>query len=145
MDQEIMAGLGYGEMRQVEDTRSDEIKEFLAIGCTVMNRVKSPRWPDTVKGVILQKNQFSCFNANDPNRDRVMLFLTSKHPQKLYDTLMNYASAILEGRCDDFSNNANHYAAEWFFHKKRKSRHWVQKMKIVAMYGGHVFFTDGKQ
>ncbi len=144
-EQELMAGLLYGEGRQVEDTRSDEIKEFLAIGCTVMNRIKSHRWPNTVRRVILQRNQFSCFNANDPNRERIRLFLTRKHPQKLYDTLMNYSAAVLDGRCVDFSEKANHYAAGWFVQKKYGTNHWVQKMKIVALYGGHVFFTDGKR
>lgn len=41
------------------EAQSESYNGKLAVGIVVMNRVKSSRYPDTIKGVIYQKYQFS--------------------------------------------------------------------------------------
>jgi hypothetical protein len=44
-------------------TETNRPEEFPAILQVILNRVASPRYPDTVEEVILQRKQFSRFNA----------------------------------------------------------------------------------
>lgn len=143
-DLELMIGNCYGEARLQEGDWSEEIKEYLAIGCTVMNRVKSQRWGGTPKSVILQHKQFSWTNANDPSREKVLYFLQNKVPNNLYNDLKVYMTSVLNGKCIDFSNGANHYVAMWLYEKEKKQK-WIEDMTIVASYGGHIFLDDGRK
>lgn len=142
-NQELMAGNMFGEARMVEDNVMDEIREYLAIGGVVMNRAKSHRWPGIPGEVILQKSQFSWLNEGDPNSDMVYTFLKNRTPQPQYVRMMGLAQMLLEGRCDDFSNGANHYVAEWLWRQKLGTDHWCQRLRLTAVWGGHLFMTDG--
>ena len=138
---EIMIGNMYGEARLVEGDKSDDIREYLAIGNVVLNRTKSSRWPNTPKDVMLQRNQFSWTNEGDPSRLKVIGFLNQKSPAPLYRRLRIYAEAILSGRTVDFSNGANHYVAMWLYERESKQS-WISRMMITAAYGGHIFLKQ---
>jgi hypothetical protein len=142
-DQELLAGNMYGEARFTEDSEMEEMREYLAIGCVVMSRVRSHRWPGTAKEVILQKSQFSWLNPGDPSGELVYQFLRHKQPEKLYKPMMGVALSILEGRTSDFSNGANHYIALWLWRQKLGTSHWCQRFKLTEALGGHLFFDDG--
>ena len=43
-----------------------------AMAWVIRNRVESKRFPNTYKEVVLQRKQFSSWNTNDPNYDRVV-------------------------------------------------------------------------
>ncbi len=45
----------------------------VAVGMVILERVKDRRWPDTIRGVILQPMQFSCWNFHDPDREPVSM------------------------------------------------------------------------
>lgn len=55
-------------------TDSEHLAAYYS-GAVVMNRVKSPLWPDTVKGVVYQKGQYST----------TKYFYTKELPQEVYD------------------------------------------------------------
>lgn len=139
-DMELMIGNMYGEARLVESGWSDDVREYLAIGGAVMNRTKSPRWGNTPKVVILQPYQFSWTNQGDPSRKAVYDFLINK-PEPRYRQMKMYAEAVLEGRCIDFSNGADHYVALWLYERESKQA-WIKKMEIKAIWGGHIFLKD---
>lgn len=50
----IMAHLLAGECQSYPD------EEQLNVGSVVLNRVKNPSYPNTIKGVVFQKGQYSC-------------------------------------------------------------------------------------
>jgi len=141
--QQLMAGNFYGEGRFVESTLVGEVQEWLAIGETVMNRYHSNRWPQSIKGVILEKAQFSWLNDGDPSNEATWSFLKNQSPPATYKTMMLYANTVITGKCIDFSNGANHYVAEWFYRKAPKD-HWCYDMEIKAAWGGHIFLSDGR-
>lgn len=145
-DIELMIGNMYGEARFIEGDVSDDVREYICIGCVVINRVNDPRWPNTVKEVILQRKQFSWTNPGDPSRDKVIAFLTTGKETKTYKQLKIYAQAILDNRVIDFSHGAQYYVARWLYEREQK-QDWIDTLKITAIYGGHVFLweprTDG--
>ena len=50
----ILAHVICGEAQSYSD------EEQLYVGSVVLNRVNSDRYPDTIKGVVFQKNQYTC-------------------------------------------------------------------------------------
>lgn len=138
---ELMIGNMYGEARMVEGDLIDDVREYIAIGNVVMNRVKDKRWPDTVKEVILQWKQFSWTNAGDPSRQAVINFLKSESNTKRYRRLEAYAEKILEGKTVDLSLGSCFYVAEWYYIKEKKQK-WIDEKVIAAAYGGHIFLRD---
>lgn len=140
-DVHVLAGLFYGEARIVEDTHIDDVKEYLAIGNTVLNRVALSRFPDTVKDVILQPRQFSCFNLDDPNLEHIYSFLINYSP--LFNKMSLYADMVLKKQTRDFSCGADHYVALWLYERRKGyGTHWMYKMKITSIYGGHIFLKE---
>lgn len=135
---ELMIGNLFGEARSIEGDVSDDIREYLAIGGCVMNRVNSKRFPNTIKEVILAHKQFSWTNAGDPSRDKVISFLETKQPHTMYNRLKIFAEAVIERRSVDFSYGADHYVARWLYEKTDKQR-WITEMQITGVWGGHVF------
>lgn len=51
------------------EARGSSLAAMTAVYHVILNRVADPRgrWPKTIVQVILQHEQFSSFNANDPN------------------------------------------------------------------------------
>lgn len=139
-DIQLMTALWYGEARNMELSPVDEIKEYMAIGSTVLNRVDSSRFPDNVRDVILQPKQFSCFNPGDPNSQIIYEFLKSPSVKQMQIKMFMepYVHAVLFGKTRDFSNGADHYVARWFYETCNDS-HWCRDMEVTAIHGGHVF------
>lgn len=143
---ELIIANWYGEARMVEDNWIDDLKEYFAIWGVVKHRMDSPKWKgDTVYEILLQKNQFSWTRETTPQEkqysDDVWMFVKNKS-NKLYAKLEPYAHACFKGRVRDFSNGADHYAAEWLYRQKHGTNHWTQLYKIEAAYGGHLFFNS---
>lgn len=140
---ELMIGNMFGEARRQEGDLSDDIREWLAIGNVVKNRVLSPKFPNDYKSVILQPEQFSWTNINDPSRDNVIEFLNMKFPARLYQRMRQYSLDILNGDSIDFSYGALYYVAEWLYIKPEGEKaSWIDKMIITAVWGGHIFLKE---
>jgi N-acetylmuramoyl-L-alanine amidase len=91
----------------------------LAVACVVMNRVRNGNYPNTVKGVIYEPNQFSPAGNGK---------LSKAKPSK---DSMKAAKAALSGE-----NNVP--GAVYFFNPKREPEK-LKKVKVVATIGNHVF------
>ena len=142
---QLMAGLFWGEARMWEADKTEEMREYIAIGQVVMNRVKSKGYPDTIHDVILQPGQFSCFNEDDPNNDKIWMFLKNQSPAAIYYTMLTVATGVIAGLYENKIADAKNYVATWFYKTTKGSDHWCQKMFDIARYGGHTFLTDYKQ
>jgi N-acetylmuramoyl-L-alanine amidase len=49
------------------EARGSSLPALTAIWWVLQNRLASPKFPKSLPAIILQHNQFSSFNANDPN------------------------------------------------------------------------------
>lgn len=83
--------------------------------------------------VCLQPYQFSCWNANDPNRSKMDSFL--KLPQAGYAMLLAENMHKLNTK---FIGNADHYMTIKLWKTGRVK--WARGQKPVAYAGTHVFF-----
>lgn len=97
----------------------------VAVAATVLNRVKDPRFPNTVEGVIYQYvNGIPQFSPVDDGR--IHLPATPQARQAVLDALSG----------SDPSNGAL-----GFFNPEKTSNQWVRAQPVTASIGNHLFFT----
>lgn len=93
----------------------------MAVGNVVMNRVASPKYPNTVKGVLAQKNQFTTYQGGK---------LANRTPNA---SSIIAAKLVLDGGVVEETEGA------LFFNSA--SGTWVSRNKeCVAVIGGHKFY-----
>jgi len=93
---------------------------------TIINRVQSHRYPDTVCGVVKQKHQFSFYWDDKPE---------SIDDYKAFEKSLTYAMLALETRQTKIPTVC-HYA------RLDLSPYWAENMQAYLV-GNHVFYKGG--
>jgi spore germination cell wall hydrolase CwlJ-like protein len=125
-DQEIIAKTIYGE------SRNQPYIGQTAIACVIINRANHGGWwGKTPRDVCLKPWQFSCWNANDPNRPIIMAVDASDH---IYATCMEIASMALSGDLADITDGADSYCVTGLV------TDWNRNLIPVAVIGAHSFY-----
>lgn len=114
-DRECLKRAMYFESRRTSENG------FLAVGSVIMNRLTSGIYPETICGVVAQKNQFA------PG------VMTRKMDESTAPDLNNAADAVLKGARHPDVKNA------MFFHTEGYSFPY-NNMHYVAAAGGNVFY-----
>ncbi|MEG2348678.1 MAG: cell wall hydrolase [Clostridia bacterium] len=109
------------------EARGEPYQGQVAVGAVVLNRVKSPEFPNTIAGVIYQKSQFTC--VTDGQFDK---------PIEKGSTVYQAAKEALSGA--DPSNGAL-----YFFDPKHTKSKWLFSLKVVTTIGGHRFCLEDKK
>ena len=104
-----------------QETRGGSYRHKCIVTNVVLNRVKDSRFPNTVKGVLLQKNQFSSTWNYYQKRN------------KPDDNTVNAVNDVLNSRVEDESNGA------LYFHSM-SSDGWFSSLCFVMEMEGHRFF-----
>ena len=132
-DEVLLARMLFGEARSCSD------EEKTAVAYTVLNRVDDgKRWNGTtIRGVVLKPWQYSCFNRNDPNKEKL------KDPEK-YDKIswercLGVAQGVVSRESKDFTKGATHY-----FNPNVVNPSWASKMTRIGRIGNskHVFYRE---
>jgi N-acetylmuramoyl-L-alanine amidase len=108
-----------------------------AITWVVLNRLarEKGRFPRTVQGIIYQPYQFSCFNRNDPQCEKVKV-VTEADPA--FVEAMAAVTAVLTGKVPDPTNGSDHY-----HHIAMKPYPaWASKLYPQATIGAHKFYRE---
>jgi N-acetylmuramoyl-L-alanine amidase len=101
------------------EARSEPLEGQQGVAWVIRNRATWPGsplwWGDGIAGICQKPWQFSCWNANDPNRAK-LLALATDDPE--YDVLYEIARSIMADEVDDPTGHASHYKvrgtrAEW--------------------------------
>ena len=102
------------------EARGESFKGKVAVGAVVLNRVKSDKFPNSIREVILQEGQFSCISDGQANL----------YPMK---SSIAAAKAALLGY--DPTNGA------LFFYNPKIATNvaWISERPVVARIGQHVF------
>jgi len=117
-----------------------------AVGHVIVNRANigvQMYGGETIRGVATKDRQFSCWNDDDPNRDK-MLNIDSIIPESPDGVAWKVAQAvavqILTGRSEDPTNGATMY------HTARINPYWAddERTEEVSRIAGHVFYIDTK-
>ena len=104
-----------------QETRGGSYRHKCIVTNVVLNRVKDSRFPNTVRGVLLQKNQFSSTWNYYQKRNK---------PDEKTENAVNN---VLNGKEKDESNGA------LYFHSM-SSDGWFSSLSFVMEMEGHRFF-----
>lgn len=127
-DIEIMARTLFGE------ARARDVEDAEAIASVILNRVGYRNWPNTISEVCLQPWQFSCWNQNDPNRQRVLA--ADRKTSPWFDQCWTLAERAVSGGLRDRTRTSTHY------HTRTVSPKWSRGKIPVYETQGHIFFNN---
>lgn len=120
-DQKCLAEAIYFESRN-----QSEIGQ-MAVAEVIMNRVKSPKYPNRVCAVVTQPHQFSYVWDNQPD---VIKNMTAWGKAK------NLAWKVLNKCYKELTGGALYYHADYV------KPQWASKFKKTASIGNHVFYKE---
>ena len=116
------------------EARSESITGMIAVGNVVMNRVKSPRYPDNVCDVIYQKKnnrkyqcQFTWYCDGLPDKPL---------NQVAWAQSVSIARLVVNGQVFDQTKGATHYHATYVKPK------WASVYKRTVKIGYHIFYKN---
>lgn len=124
----VMAQTIWGEARG----ESDEGQ--YAIGHVIKNRFDSNKWfsADSLEGVCKKKWQFSCWNEDDPNKEKM-----EKLTQEDIKDFIEIANNVLDGSKESNVGKATHYYADYI-----KEPKWAEGKTPIIKIGTHSFYED---
>jgi spore germination cell wall hydrolase CwlJ-like protein len=131
-DQLILARTIFGE------AAGEPVEGIEAVAEVVVNRSASGRYPKSVSSVCLQPYQFSCWNATDPNRTKI-LSLSPGNGNRAFDVCFDVAGRALSGTIHHFTDGVLHYHADYISKPSWviDSPHALMERKI----GHHLFYS----
>lgn len=153
-DLNYMTATIWGEARGEKSTEAME-----AVGHVIKNRRKTGRWGETIQDVVLARKQFSCWNPDDDNREKILYmqkvekyiqakpegfdewyegFKTSKYYQDylVWKEIRKIAYRVLTGESKDITNGAI------FYHTKTSNPYWNKGQKVTSEIGNHRFYKS---
>lgn len=125
------------------EARNQDIQGQAAVGLVTINRVLSTKYPNTICGVVWQKNwsrkagkwvaQFSWTWDGKPDRPK---------NKEVWGRVYNIARTMLDGRTllnfEDFTDGSTHYHADYV------KPSWSKRLTLTTVVGDHVFYRDEK-
>lgn len=116
---------------------------MLAVAQVILNRAKKRTevvpglsHGEAIKEVILRPKQFSCFNKDDPNREK--LLVPHKHEPEVWGVAVAVASLAQLGYAMDPTNGSVNYLTKSLY-ESDDAPTWAKNMKVLATIGNHVF------
>ncbi len=119
------------------EARGEGSAGMQAVACVVLNRAAVSRqkrkywWGNNIVQICQKPFQFSCWNKNDPNFERV---ISADRTDRIFVLALEIAALALDGRIHDFTGGATHY------HTKRILPYWARGKKPSAAIGNHIFY-----
>lgn len=109
------------------EARNQPIDGQLAVAQVIMNRVESPRYPDTVCEVVWQPKQFSFTHDGLPERPQ----------HHSWGDIQQRAEMVLSGASTGLSGlSATHYHATYV------QPYWAATMQLEGKIGDHIFYIE---
>lgn len=145
-DRQALALTAMGEARGDRREGMSSVEERLGCMMVVRNRLRTPRrFGDTFKAVCLQRRQFSCWNAGDPNRDVLLAMayrLVTAQPtmDALLDETLFLADGVVDGVILDHTNGATHYYSPAAMKPRGSVPYWARGKEPCAVIGGSRYF-----
>jgi N-acetylmuramoyl-L-alanine amidase len=129
-DRDYLAEIYCGAENIYHESRGQPDLGMIAVAQVVRNRVKDPRYPNTVCDVIYQDNQFSWVNDGISNYPK--LNNTIERESFIKSAWVH----IIASDHEDITNGATHY------HNINIKPSWSWPMTITAIIKDHIFYTD---
>ena len=130
-DIDILARTIYGE------ARGEPYEGKWGVGRVIVNRWKSKKWfaGDFIAETAQLPWQFSCWNRNDPNRQKI---LDCTYDDKMLRECMKAAMDAIKGAPHIwFTDGITHYYADHI-----RPPNWAEGQTPAGRLGNHLFFKD---
>ena len=101
------------------EARGEPYMGQVAVGAVILNRIEHPSFPDTLSGVVYQKNAFSCLNDG-------------QFYEPVSENAYKAATDALNGL--DPSGGAIYY-----YNPKKATNKWIFSRPIITTIGAHRF------
>ena len=126
-DIDVLARTIYGEARG--ESRDGQI----AVGWVILNRYRTGRWfaGETIAETCTKPFQFSCWNATDPNREKLL-----NATEAVLKPFWDLAERLINDEYKDPTGGATHY------HTKQIKPKWAKFKTPTAIIGNHVFYNN---
>ena len=114
------------------ETSSESLQGKVAVAKTVLSRVASKEFPNTVCGVVFQRSQFSWTNDSNPN------FFDARKPEDI---------KVLKD-CRDASDTAMNEGANgllYFYNPRKVTPAWASRMKKCGRVENHAFMVPNNK
>lgn len=139
-DMQVLARTVWGE------ARGEGNEGMEAVARVIVNRYKAKKWftgyviengkkVPSIKETCLKKYQFSCWNKNDANYQKLLII---DEEDKSFAKCLKVAEAAVTGNLVDFINNAT------FYHTKSIKPNWALHHAPCFESGNHLFYNDIK-
>lgn len=112
-DVDLLARVIYAE------ARGEDFEGQVAVGAVVLNRLKDPHFPKTIRGVIFQPGAFTS---------------VADHQILLKPDAMAYKAAEAALAGEDPTHGALYY-----YNPRLATDHWIKSRPVVTQIGNHVF------
>ncbi len=132
-DKTLLARMIYGECRQSNCSKEERI----GIAYTAINRIyDGKKWDgETLRQVILCPQQYSSFNQDDPNREKLM-----NPNRKIFATDLKIAQEVLSRRYRDPTDGATYY------HTINTCPNWSKSPSMIRIgkigNSNHIFYKE---
>lgn len=130
---DILARTIYGE------ARGESIRGKEAVASVIINRVQRAKrrghywWGNTPYEVCKRPWQFSCWNINDPNREKILAVSANN---KNFQSCLRIARRAINGTLEDPTFGATHYHVKGLFPP------WARGHSPRTEIGRHQFFAN---
>ena len=138
----LLARMIWGEARSCHDI------EKVAVAYTAVNRANDgKKWNgETIQEAILKPLQYSCFNKNDPNRNK--LKDPEKYDAQSFQRCLRISEIVIGKEFEDPTKGATHY-----FNPDIAKPKWADKMRKIGkipvgekdgrtIYSKHEFYEE---
>lgn len=119
------------------EARGEGSMGMQAVAAVILNRLKASQksggfwWGNTITGICKKPYQFSCWNKDDPNLEK----LKAVDDRDIhFATALRLARRAVIGALSDPTNGATHY------HAAGINPPWARNEKPVAVLGRHIFY-----
>lgn len=132
------------------EARGEDSLGRMGVACVILNRVKHAQdhagvhkgakfwWGNSIAECCLKPWQFSCWNENDPNRQK-MLDGTAK-TSRAYSECLEIAKLAVAGELEDVTNGADSYLNP----DVAKPQPWSIPENLTWEHGHHRFYRTAK-
>ena len=103
------------------EARGEPYEGQVAVGAVILNRVKSPKFPNTIAGVIYQNSQFSCVKDGQ------------------FDVPIDQNSTVYKAAEEAMSGADPTNGALYFYNPEKTKNKWLFSLKTSTTIGKHRF------
>ncbi len=128
-DLTIVAKTLYGEARG--ELNPFGLASLISIANVIVNRWKK-HFAKNPADVCLAPYQFSCWNQNDPNYNKIK---TVDENSPIYKTCLEVAKNVLDETWPDLTDGCDHY------HEKSIKPYWAAYRSPKRVFGNHYFYS----